>query len=118
MALVLDVKDLVINYDSQLVANQLTREYVTRNQRMEAYMKLAQKLLKSFNSAYIERFPRISKSHAEALATLASTVKSDMKRTNEVEFPSRPSIDAEQGCHLIFDIKADLGPCWMDPIIC
>lgn len=52
-ALVLGVKDLVINCDSQLPSNQLTREYAVRNQRMESYMKLAQKLFKSFNLPYI-----------------------------------------------------------------
>ena len=38
----LGMENLRINCDSQLVANQLTGEYCARNQRMEAYMKLAQ----------------------------------------------------------------------------
>lgn len=37
----LGVQDLRINYDFQLMANQLTGEYCARNQRMEAYMKQA-----------------------------------------------------------------------------
>lgn len=41
-----------------------------------------------------------------------------MKRTIEVKFLPKPSNDAEQDCHMMFDIEVDLGPCWMDPIIC
>lgn len=84
---------------------------------MEAYMRLAQKLFSSFNSAYIERFSRTSNSYADALATLASAMESEMKRIIEVEFLSRPSIDAEKGCHTVFNVEADLGVSWMDPII-
>ena len=79
---------------------------------------LQQKLFKSFNLAYIERFPRTSNSHDDALATLTSAIESDLKRTIEVDFLPKPSIDAEQFCYLVFDIKADMGPCWMNPIIC
>lgn len=28
-----------------------------------------------------------------------------------------PSIDTEQNCNTVFDIEAELGICWMDPII-
>ena len=112
------MKDLVIHCDSQLVANQLTREYAGRNQKMKAYMRLAHKLFKSFNLTYIEKFHIISNSHADALATFALVVESDMKRTIEMEFLSKPSIDVEQDCHMVFDIEADMGPYWMDPIIC
>lgn len=38
----LGIQNLRINYDSQLVTNQLAREYCAQNHRMEAYMKLAQ----------------------------------------------------------------------------
>ena len=48
---------LIINCDPQLVANQLTGGYAVRNKRMEAYMRLAQKLFREFPSAYIEIFP-------------------------------------------------------------
>ena len=43
-AMLLSVHNQIIHCDSQLVANQLTREYAARNQKMEAYMRLAQKL--------------------------------------------------------------------------
>ena len=109
----LGIENLRINCDSQLVANQLTGEYCARNQKMEAYMKLAQQLIKSFTSAYVERFPRTNNSHAYALATLASAVNSKMKRTIDVEYLPKPSIESELNQVMCIN----LGPSWMDPII-
>lgn len=89
----LGVQDLRINCDSQLVANQLIWEYCARNHMMEAYMKLTQQHLKPFTSDYIERFPRINNSHADALATLASVVSSKIKRTIYVEYLPGPALN-------------------------
>lgn len=88
--------------------NQLTGEYAARNQRIEAYMKLTHILFKCFKSPYIERFSRTSNSHADALATLASAVDSKMKRTIEVDFLPRPSIDVDQNCLMVFSVETDL----------
>lgn len=44
----LGVENLIIHCDSQLVANQLIREYDTWNERMEAHIKLDQNLFKEF----------------------------------------------------------------------
>ena len=62
-AKILGVRNLQIHCDSQLVANQLTREYAAKNQRMEAYMKLAQKLFREFES-------RTSKGSPEQATTM------------------------------------------------
>lgn len=104
---------LIIHCDSQLVANQLTAKCATRNQMMETYMKLAQKLLREFTLVYIDRFPRTSNSHAYTLSMLASAVEFGKKRTIEVELLSTPCIDARQYSNMTFDIEADLGVCWM-----
>ena len=99
-----DIKHLMIHCDSQFVANQLRGEYAARNQKMEAYMRLAQRLFRNFKFAYIERLPRISKSHVDAFQTLAFAVESEMKRLIEVKFLPRPSIHAEQGRNLFYEI--------------
>ena len=78
-AKILGVRNLLIHCDSQLVANQLTGEYAAGNQRMEVYIRLAHRLFREFKLAYIEKFPRTSNSHANALATLASAVDSNLK---------------------------------------
>ena len=91
------------------MVNQLTGEYAARNPRMEAYMKLAQKLFREFESAYIERFPRTNNSHADALTTLASAVNSKLRRTIEVEFLPRPSMEAEAQCRMVCNVETNLG---------
>lgn len=52
-AKLLSIEDLLIHCDSQLVANQLIKEYVARNQSIEAYMRLAHKLFRNFKSALL-----------------------------------------------------------------
>lgn len=89
----LGVQDLVIYCDSQLVTSQLTSEYAVRNEMMGPYMRMAQKLIKEFRTTYIKRFPITSKSHADALATLASAMGSKLKRTIEVEYLPNPSTE-------------------------
>lgn len=91
----LGVQDLVIQCDSQLVFNQLTGEYAVRNERMGTYMRLAQKLFKEFNSVYIERFSITNNSHADALTTLTFVMDSTLKRTIELEYLPKPSIETK-----------------------
>lgn len=78
-------------------------------------MRLAQKLFRDFNSD-IERFPQISDNHGD---TLASAVELEMKRTIEVDYLPRPSIEAEQEMvqNIVIDIETYLGISWMDLII-
>lgn len=59
----------------------MSGQYTAKNQIMEAYMRLAQRLFKEFELAYIEKFPRTSSSRADALAALALAIDSDLKRT-------------------------------------
>lgn len=81
-------------------------------------MRLAQKLFRDFNSD-IERFPQISDNHGDTLATLASAVELEMKRTIEVDYLPRPSIEAEQEMvqNIVINIETYLGISWMDLII-
>lgn len=88
--------------------NELTREYATKNEMIGAYISLAKKLIKEFRMAYIERFPRTRNSHANALATLASAVDSSLKRTIEVKYLLKSSIET-MGQSTICDIEANIG---------
>lgn len=78
-------------------------------------MRLAQKLIKDFRTAFVERFPRTNNSHADTLATLASAVDLKLKRLIEVEFLPKQSI--ETGWEFIYDIEANLSISWTDPIV-
>ena len=46
---------LTIHCDSQLTVNQLTGEYMVKDERMVAYLDLAKNLLKGFHEFNIER---------------------------------------------------------------
>jgi ribonuclease HI len=110
----LSADPLTIHYDSQLIVNQLTREYMAKDKRMIAYLNLAKNLLKDFCEFNIERVGREHNGHADLLAGLASSMAPDFRRTITVEVQDSPSI-AEKGQGSIYLVEA--GPSWMDPIL-
>lgn len=59
--------------DSQLVANQFSEELETRDECMEAYVKVVRYLAKTFETFELIRIPQGDNSSADALAILAST---------------------------------------------
>lgn len=74
---------------------------------------MAQELMNTFTSAYIERFLKINNNHANVLAILASAVNLKMKRTINMEFLAKPIIKFEHNQVMCIN----LGPNWMDPIV-
>uniref|UniRef100_A0A2N9F868 RNase H type-1 domain-containing protein n=1 Tax=Fagus sylvatica TaxID=28930 RepID=A0A2N9F868_FAGSY len=83
---------LTIHCDSQLIVNQLTGEYMAKDERMMAYRDLTKDLLKGFREFNIERVGREHNGHADSLAGLASSVAPNFKRTITVEVQDIPSI--------------------------
>uniref|UniRef100_A0A2N9HBP5 Integrase catalytic domain-containing protein n=1 Tax=Fagus sylvatica TaxID=28930 RepID=A0A2N9HBP5_FAGSY len=83
---------LDIRCDSQLIVNQLTGEYMAKDERMMAYRDLAKDLIKSFDKVNIKRVGREHNGHADSLAGLASSVAPDFRRTVVVEVQDSPSI--------------------------
>uniref|UniRef100_A0A2N9I389 Uncharacterized protein n=1 Tax=Fagus sylvatica TaxID=28930 RepID=A0A2N9I389_FAGSY len=83
---------LTIHCDSQLIVNQLTGEYMAKDERMVAYLDLARNLLKGFCKYNIERVGREHNGHADSLAGLASSVAPEFRRTIIVEVQETPSI--------------------------
>ena len=105
---------LTIYCDSQLIANQLTGEYMAKDERMIAYLDLAKNLLRGFREFNIERVCQEHNGHANSLAELASSVALDFRRTITVEVQDFPSI-VENSQESICQIET--GPSWMDPIL-
>jgi ribonuclease HI len=105
---------LTIHYDSQLIVNQLTGEYMAKDERMVAYRDLAKNLLKSFREFNIERVGREHNRYANSLAGLASSVAPDFRRTITVEVQDSPGI-TKSGPAIICQIET--GPSWMNPIL-
>uniref|UniRef100_A0A2N9FQ06 Uncharacterized protein n=1 Tax=Fagus sylvatica TaxID=28930 RepID=A0A2N9FQ06_FAGSY len=110
----LGARFLNIRFDSQLIVNQLTGEYMAKDERMMAYRDLAKDLLKSFDEVNIERVGREHNGHADSLVGLASSVAPDFRRTIAVEVQDSPSI-MKSSPAIICQIEA--GPSWMDPIL-
>jgi ribonuclease HI len=104
---------LTIYCDSQLIVNQLTGEYMAKDERMMAYRDLAKDLLKGFREFNIERVGREHNGHADSLAGLASSVAPDFRRTITVEVQDSPSIMKSSQAIVC---QIEMRPSWMDPI--
>ena len=78
--------------DSQLIAIQFSGEYKARDERMHSYLKLVQDLAKDFDQFAETRIPRSDYAPADALAALASSSDSGLRRVIHVEFIEHPSI--------------------------
>uniref|UniRef100_A0A2N9GFR7 Uncharacterized protein n=1 Tax=Fagus sylvatica TaxID=28930 RepID=A0A2N9GFR7_FAGSY len=104
---------LTIYCDSQLIVNQLTGEYMAKDERMMAYRDLAKDLLKGFREFNIERVGREHNGHADSLVGLASSVAPDFRRTITVEVQDSPSIMKSSQAIVC---QIEIRPSWMDPI--
>ncbi|KFK23221.1 hypothetical protein AALP_AAs47412U000100, partial [Arabis alpina] len=84
--------------DSQLVTNHMNHDYDARDERMNAYLKLTEALiLSNFDGFVITNIPRSENFAADALASLATSSDSDLKRIIPVETIPDPSIDLPCG---------------------
>ncbi|XP_024009486.1 uncharacterized protein LOC112084569 [Eutrema salsugineum] len=100
------VKKIQAYCDSQLVANQFSGEYETKNDRMEAYLKVVQDLASEFSEFHLTKIPRGDNTSADALAALASTSDPTQRRVIPVESIDSPSIELPKGICLINDFLA------------
>ena len=99
--------------DSQLVANQISREYQARDERMSAYLAVVRFLLANFESIHVTQIGREHNSHADILAKLATVLESDIQRTVCIETLDRPSFQ-NQGISIC---SINNPPSWMDSIL-
>ena len=74
------------------MASQFSGEYEARDERMDAYLKLVQKLAQKFDCFALTRILRSENVQADALAALASSSDPGLKRVIPVEFIKHPSI--------------------------
>ena len=97
----LKIRNIHAYCDSQLVANQYSGEYEARDERMDAYLKIIQDLSRDFNHFALTRIPRSENTQADALAALASSLDSGLRRVIPVEFIEHPSIGPPVVANLI-----------------
>ncbi|KAM1319374.1 hypothetical protein ACFX2H_004381 [Malus domestica] len=95
----LGVKRIDIFTNSQLVVNQLTNNFDTKDNSIAAYLAQTQLLLNHFHYQ-ITQIPRAANSHADALARLTSTVEDKIGRKIQVELLAAPNTMAAEVCNL------------------
>jgi ribonuclease HI len=77
----MDVTDLRAKSDSQLVTNQVSGEYQTKDPQLMKYLERVNKLKDQFNTFELIFVPREQNSRADMLSKLASTKKPENNRT-------------------------------------
>ena len=100
--------------DSQLVVNQVTGEFQTKDPQMTAYMGYMQILLRRLKFYNISQIPREKNSKADALARLATADPSLLPGNHlAIEHLSKPSI-----CKTFSEVfTVEQTTTWMDPIL-
>ena len=77
-------------------------------------MARVQHLQKNFESFDLQYIPRGGNTHADSLATLATSSAQNLPRIILVEDFGRPSVEKGK---MIYILHVRVGPSWMDPII-
>ena len=109
----LGASHLQVFCDSQLVANQISGEYQARDERMLAYLTVAQSLLAEFESIHVAQIGREHNSHVDILAKLATLLESDIQRTVCIEMLDRPSFLNQEVSVCSISNQSS----WIDPIL-
>lgn len=110
----LGIRQLNVHCNSQLVANQLTGEYVARDNRKAAYVLEAKLLIQELGSVEVKQIGREQNSHADSFASLATAIKSELRREVVVDYQAGPSIVGKQV--MCADQEGEV-PSWMTSIM-
>ena len=89
-------------------------ELEAKDERMRGYLARVQHLQKNFESFNLQHIPRGGNTHADSLATLATSSAQNLPRIILVEDVGKPS--GEKG-KMIYVPHVRVGPSLMDPII-
>lgn len=100
--------------DSRLVVGQVNGEFEARDERMQEYLVRAKRLRSRFNSFSLLQVSRSRNTHADSLATLATSSAQCLPRVILVEDLHNTSVVKAEMIH-VHSVRA--GPSWMDPLI-
>lgn len=87
--------------------------FEARDHRMSQYLKLFRNLRANFKKVSVVRVPRSQNSHADSLATLASSLDDCIPRMITVELLEQPSIEHQT----LVATASELETSWLDPYI-
>nr|XP_023891879.1 uncharacterized protein LOC112003887 [Quercus suber] len=100
--------------DSRLVVGQVKGELEARDSRMQEYLSQVKRLQSNFNLFSLSHVTRSGNTHADSLATLATSSVGDLPQIILVEHLERANEVAKGTVHIH---QVGVGPNWMDPIV-
>ena len=106
------VRDLAAKVDSRLVANQINRSYVAKEEAMIQYLAKAKALIANFRTFSIAQVPRSQNKQADALSKIASTSFAHLAKQVLVEVLKEKSIREKE----VMPIVEEEGDTWMTPL--
>ena len=100
--------------DSRLVVGQVNGELEAKDVRMQEYLNQAKHLQLGFESFNLLHVPRSGNTHADSLATLATSSMQNLPRVILVKDLCKPT-KLKKGAVHIHQIR--VGPSWMNSIV-
>ncbi|XP_050241917.1 uncharacterized protein LOC126690833 [Quercus robur] len=100
--------------DSRLVVGQVSGELEAKDERMQRYLAQAKRLRAHFDDFRLMHIPRSGNTHADSLATLATSSAQPLPRVILVEDLCRPTEEEAKGIRIH---NVGEGPSWMDPLV-
>ena len=110
MAKGLEAKNLIVQADSQLIVGQVKGDYA-KDERMQKYLKIVQRLSQHFNSLDFMEIPRTNNAEVDCLARLVSLDDYNAIFELCIEIRKQQSTEGEQ----VLKIKEQDE--WMTPIV-
>ena len=99
---------------SRLVVSQVQGELEARDPRMQEYLSQVRHLRSGFESFNLSQVPRSRNTHADSLATLATSSAQGLPRVILMEDLYNPT---EIKRNIVHVRQIRVGPNWMDPIV-
>ena len=100
--------------NSRLIMGQVNGELEAKDERMQEYLVRAKHLQTHFYHFRLTHVPRNGNTHADSLATLATSSAQPLPRIILVKDLYRPTTEKANGIRA-HNVKA--GPSWMDPLV-
>ena len=107
-------KTVEVFSDSRLVISQVKEEFKAKDEKMRGYLSQIRHLQSGFESFSLLHILRSGNTHADSLATLATSLAQNLPRIILVEDLSKPS---EEKGNMVCVTHVRVGLSWMDPII-
>ncbi|GJZ44886.1 reverse transcriptase domain-containing protein [Tanacetum coccineum] len=107
------VRNVQVSVDSKLVANQVLRTYIAKEDNMIKYLEKTKSLVGCFDSFSISQVPRSKNKKIDALSKIASTSFAHLSKQVLVEILKEKSIQEKE----VAAVVEEEGPTWMTLIL-